>query len=89
MHDLIMSFTGFRRLSRLAATSWVQVNRARHLNLPSSRRIQETLDEHQQIVDAIAARDAPAARRAIRFHLRQLVKYIEPLETERPELFEP
>jgi len=89
MHDLIMSFTGFKRLSRLAATSWVQVNRARRLNLPSPNRIQATIQEHQQIVTAIAARDPQAARQATRYHLRQLIKHIEPLESERPELFEP
>ncbi len=89
MHDLIMSFTGFRRLSQLTGSSWVQVNRARHLNLPAPGRIQETFREHQKIVDAIAARDPDAARQATRHHLRQLIKYIEPLETERPELFKP
>ncbi len=89
MHALIMSFTGYKRLARLAATSWVQVNRARRLNLPTPGRILETLQEHQQIVEAIAVRDADAARSATRFHLRQLMKYIEPLERQRPELFEP
>ncbi|MGR3343475.1 MAG: GntR family transcriptional regulator [Paracoccaceae bacterium] len=89
MHDLIMSFTGYKRLAQLAETSWVQVNRARHLNLPSPGRIQETVREHQKIVEAIAARDPTAARRAIRHHLRQLIRYLEPLEIERPELFEP
>ena len=89
MHALIMSFTGYNRLARLAATSWVQVSRARQLNLPSPGRILETLHEHQQIVDAIAARDADAARCATRLHARQLIKYLEPLERQRPELFEP
>jgi len=89
MHDLIMSFTGFKRLSQLAGSSWIQVNRARHLNLPSPGRIQETVREHREIVDAIEARNPKAARRATRRHLRQLIKYLEPLETERPEVFDP
>jgi DNA-binding GntR family transcriptional regulator len=89
LHALIMSFTGFRRLSQLAGTSWVQVDRARHLNLPSPGRLQETVQEHQRIVDAIAARNPADARTATQHHLSQLIKYIEPLETERPELFGP
>jgi DNA-binding GntR family transcriptional regulator len=88
MHDLIMSFTGFKRLAEMAESSWVQVNRARQLNLPSPGRIQETLQEHIRIVDAIAAGDAPGARQATRQHLRQLIKYLEPLERQRPELFD-
>ncbi|MFV2001598.1 MAG: GntR family transcriptional regulator [Paracoccaceae bacterium] len=89
MHALILSFTGFRRLAQLAESSWVQVNRARHLNLPSPGRIQETVGEHQRIVDAIAAHDPGSARHATQDHLRQLIKYLEPLEIERPELFKP
>lgn len=89
MHDLILSFTGFKRLAQLASSSWVQVNRARHQNLPSPGRIQEAVEEHQSIVDAITARDGDAARQATQHHLRQLIKFIEPLETTRPDLFEP
>ncbi len=89
MHELIMSFTGFKRLRTLAESSWVQVNRARHLNLPSPGRIQETVNEHRNIIKAIEAGNHQQARTATRNHLRQLIKYLEPLEIERPELFEP
>ncbi len=88
LHDLIMSFTGFRRIGQMAQSSWVQVNRARHFNLPTPGRIQETIEEHKKIVDAIAARDPEKARKVTRDHLRQLIKYLEPLETKRPDLFE-
>lgn len=87
MHELILSFTGFRRLAVLADTSWVHVNRARRLNLPSPGRIQATLDEHRAIVAALEAHDPQAAREATRHHLRQLIKFLEPLIHERPELF--
>jgi len=87
MHMLLMSFTGFKRLARMADTVWVQVSRARRLILPEPGRIGETLREHQEIVDALASRDAEAARLAIRRHLRQLLTYLEPLEQSRPDLF--
>ncbi|PWW00012.1 DNA-binding GntR family transcriptional regulator [Hoeflea marina] len=87
MHELILSFTGFRRLASLADTSWVHVNRARRLNLPSPGRIQATLEEHRAIVAALEARDPQAAREATRHHLRQLITFLEPLINERPELF--
>lgn len=88
-HALILSFTGYKRLARLAETAWVQVNRARHLYLPATGRIHETMREHQRIVDAIAAHDVAAARQATRHHLGQLIKYLEPLEKQRPDLFVP
>jgi GntR family transcriptional regulator, rspAB operon transcriptional repressor len=89
MHELILSFTGYRRLAGLAETSWVHVNRARQLILPHPGRLQATLREHQAIVDALEKRDPVAARLATRHHLGQLVTFLEPLMVARPELFAP
>lgn len=89
MHELILSFTGHRRLPGLAQTAWVHVNRARQLILPVPGRVQATLAEHQAILAALEARDPEAARAAVRSHLRQLITYLEPLERDRPDLFNP
>ena len=89
MHELILSFTGFRRVAALADTAWVHVNRARQLLLPAPGRIQSTFVEHQAIVAAIGAHDPGAARDATRVHLGKLVGFLEPLALARPELFEP
>jgi GntR family transcriptional regulator, rspAB operon transcriptional repressor len=89
MHELILSFTGFRRLATLSETSWVHVNRARQLVLPAPGRVQATLKEHHAIIEALEARDPDAARAATQYHLRQLILILEPLVRERPELFAP
>ncbi len=88
MHKMLLEGTGFRRLAGLAETAWAQVNRARQLLLPEPGRMEDTLAEHQAIVDALAARDPQAARAATRRHLRQLIKFLEPLEQAHPEWFE-
>ncbi|MEX3006975.1 GntR family transcriptional regulator [Hoeflea sp. TYP-13] len=87
MHALIMSFTGFKRLAGFAESAWLQVNRARQLILPSPGRVHETLEEHADIIEAIRKGDPIAAREATKKHLGQLIKRLEPLEQERPELF--
>jgi len=87
LHNLILGFTQFRRLAPIAETSWLHVNRARQLVLPNPRRVSDTLDEHTAIVDALAARDPRAARSATEFHLGQLVRHLEAVERDRPELF--
>lgn len=87
MHNLIMGFTHFKRLASIAETSWLHVNRARQLVLPNPRRVSDTLDEHTTIVDALAARDPRAARSATEFHLSQLIRHLEAVERDRPELF--
>lgn len=89
MHRMLMDFTGFKRLGQIAETSWVHVNRARQLILPEPGRVEATIREHRRIVEALEARDPGRARRAMRDHLRKLLTYLEPLEKERPDLFEP
>lgn len=89
MHELILSFTGFRRVAAMADTAWVHVNRARQLILPASGRVQATYVEHLAILAAIEARDPQAAREATKVHLGQLIGFLEPLALSRPDLFEP
>lgn len=89
MHEMLLGFTGFRRLAQVSDTAWVHVNRARRLILPVIGRVAATLDEHRGIVAALAARDPDAAQAAMRVHLRQLMSYLEALARERPELFSP
>lgn len=89
MHELLLSFTGFRKLAQVSETAWLHVNRARQLILPVAGRIGATVEEHRAILAALEARDAEAARVAVRLHLRQLIRYLEPLERDRPELFAP
>ncbi|MCF1709926.1 GntR family transcriptional regulator [Tabrizicola sp. J26] len=87
MHELILSFTGFRRLAPIAETLWVQVNRARQLVLPRPGRLQATIKEHKAIIAALEAREPYGARAATRTHLRQLVSLLEETAKQKPELF--
>ena len=89
MHELILSFTGFRKLAQVSETAWLHVNRARQLILPHPGRVEATLAEHLAIVDAIEARDPVAARAATRAHLGKLIGFLEPLAQNRHDLFEP
>lgn len=89
MHELILSYTGFRRLSVLAESAWVHVNRARRLLLPSPGRVEKALEEHHAIVAALENRDAMAARTAIQLHLSQLITMLEPITAAHPDLFDP
>ena len=89
LHGAILAATGFRRIAQVAETAWVQVNRARQLVLPVPGRVAETLAEHRAILSALEARDAQAARTAMRHHLGQLMTFIQPLERNHPDYFEP
>ncbi|MBC7142027.1 MAG: GntR family transcriptional regulator [Rhodobacteraceae bacterium] len=89
MHAMILSFTGYRKLGHVAESAWLHVNRARQQVLPVPGRVAATLEEHQAILVALEARDPDRAREELRWHLRQLMTFLVPLERERPDLFDP
>jgi DNA-binding GntR family transcriptional regulator len=86
-HDLILSITGFPKVNLVADEMTLQLRRARMLILPEPGRPAQAVSEHQDILKAIEAQDADAARTTMARHLRQLTKRIEPLEREHPEYF--
>ena len=86
-HGLILSFTGFASVPRIAEDLTLQLRRARKLALPSPGRAAEALAEHLAIFRAIEARDVEAATTALTGHLRHLVQTIEPLERRFPDYF--
>ena len=58
MHELLLSFTGYRRLGRISESVRAQLDRARQLLLPAPGRLQEAYLEHETVVRALEARDA-------------------------------
>lgn len=86
-HRLIHRFTAFQRLSAMAETAWVNVDRARRLLLPLPGRLEDTLVEHQAILQALENGDGAAARRAMKTHLSKLVVLLGPLEKTHPDYF--
>ncbi|WP_254055828.1 GntR family transcriptional regulator [Ruegeria sp. EL01] len=86
-HALLMEFTGISKLTDVAQTVSLQVNRARMLLLPTPGRIAETIAEHRTIFDAVSRQNVPNAQEAMRLHLGQLMPRIEMLQQEKPELF--
>ncbi|MES0884191.1 GntR family transcriptional regulator [Roseibium sp. SCP14] len=87
-HAMLMHFTGYPRLKTVARMVSLQVTRARMLLLPTPGRSNETLEEHQAVVDAVRDQDPDAAREAMRYHLGQLMPRIEALAEKRPDLFQ-
>jgi len=88
-HSLIMEFTGYPKVSSVAATVSLQLKRARMLILPEPGRPAEAVVEHETILEAIQNHDPGRAMAQMSLHLSQLIKRIEPLEKQHPELFRP
>ncbi|MBQ2262758.1 MAG: GntR family transcriptional regulator [Loktanella sp.] len=88
-HSLIMEFTGYPKVAAAAGQLSLQLRRARILLLPKEGRPEETVQEHQAILDAIRAQDQQAARAAMSAHLGQLITRLTPLEQQHPTYFRP
>ena len=86
-HQLIMGTTGLARLPKAVRNLSQNVNRARVLLIPEPGRLNDTLTDHVAIFEAIRDQDCNTSVEAMRHHIRQLLKRLEPLEAERPELF--
>ena len=88
-HRLILGCCHIDRLHATVGLVSNHMDRARRLLLPVPGRSSDSVIEHRRIYKAIKASDPDAARIAMQNHLRQLIKRLEPLEKQRPELFVP
>jgi GntR family transcriptional regulator, rspAB operon transcriptional repressor len=89
LHDQIIVDLGFGRAGEILESIRLRVERARRILLPIPGRMGRTFEEHTTIVAAIAARDAEAARAAMREHLQRVLDEFDVLSRERPDLFAP
>ncbi|MGI9389415.1 MAG: GntR family transcriptional regulator [Boseongicola sp.] len=88
-HRLILDCCKIERLHETVRFVSNHIDRARLLMVPMPGRTADSVKEHHDVVDAIRKADPEGARAAMQNHLRQLIKRLEPLELERPELFAP
>lgn len=77
------------------ANAWAAVNaakghldRARYVGMSATRDVQDYVDDHERVVDALAAGDADAAAAALREHLRLVFDDLEAVRSQHPELFD-
>lgn len=76
-HTIISKSTGNRTLRVLMETMASTLNEGWYASLNIPGRLERTVGEHQEILDAIISRDEAAARKAMKQHLRRALKDIE------------
>ena len=65
-----------------------QMDRVRFLSLPDATPVERLIEQHQAILDAIAAGRGAAAEQAMKDHLREILKSLPRLARAFPEMFE-
>ena len=86
-HETIFATTNVSRFPATVRALSPNVDRARLLLIPEPGRTQDSMQEHIEILEAIKQQDDEAAQTAMRRHVRQLLRRLEPLEAVRPDLF--
>ncbi|MCB8837947.1 GntR family transcriptional regulator [Aurantimonas sp. VKM B-3413] len=73
---------------RVVENGKAQMDRVRYLSLPEASPMTLLIEQHEDILNAIRARDAEAAAAAMRIHLREILLALPRLAAQRPELFD-
>jgi DNA-binding GntR family transcriptional regulator len=87
-HTEIAKATGFERAEILLMREKSALDRLRVLALSDRAHIAMLLDQHRAIYHALLARDAAAARTAMRTHLRAVLDTLAMIKTRHADLFD-
>jgi DNA-binding GntR family transcriptional regulator len=78
LHALLFGAAESPRAARLLDAARAPLDRVRRMSLPAPGRSEATFVEHRRLVDAVSSRDAELAAAAMRVHLAQAARAIEP-----------
>lgn len=84
-HQLLYEAGGMLALHDMVARVSGHVDRLRRLHLPTAGKTEAILRDHQAIVQAIAAGDAPAAQAALRQHLSGTLSAVDEIRGQYPD----
>ena len=86
-HLTMIAAVGFHGLHELIRARSGHLNRLRRLDMWDEAKISGILQDHEDIIDALEARDPGAAVAATRRHLSQTIARINLLRDRHPEYF--
>jgi DNA-binding GntR family transcriptional regulator/NAD(P)-dependent dehydrogenase (short-subunit alcohol dehydrogenase family) len=88
-HRKIVATSGYAGIADLLDRSRAHLNRVRRLSLPVPDVIEELIDQHSAVLDALGRNDADQAEAVLRDHLRGVYRVLEPLRDAHPDYFVP
>ena len=85
-HDLLFAGLRFDKIKAVVEAARANLDRARRLII-TPRRLAFSIAEHQAILDAVVAGDAPRATGAMRAHIDSVMVELFAFARDRPEVF--
>lgn len=86
-HWTIAAIVGNEFARRIVEKSRFQTDRVRLLSLPAASPLQVLIGQHDVILDRIVAGDAEGADRAMRRHLREILRALPSIAAAHPDYF--
>lgn len=87
-HRALLGLAGHANAWAAVSAAKGHLDRARYVGMSATRAVQDYVDDHERVVDALAAGEADAAADALREHLRFVFADLEAVRARHPELFE-
>jgi DNA-binding GntR family transcriptional regulator len=88
LHQALCDLSGHDVAWTLSRRANGHLDRVRRLSLPDPAYMGEMVDEHRQVIAAVADGDADRAEQLLRHHLRMVLSSLPHLQAEHPEYFE-
>jgi DNA-binding GntR family transcriptional regulator len=76
-HQSLIRLSGSELLAQMTDNLFVHVRAIRHKTIFEHDRAQRSIRDHIEIIDALAARDAPRAEKLVREHTLRLGEHVE------------
>lgn len=89
LHHVLCDLSRHPTVWSISQRAKSHLNRVRRLSLAVPSYLPEMIDEHRQVVDAVADHDPDAAELALRYHLRQVLRELPRIRADQPDYFEP
>jgi DNA-binding GntR family transcriptional regulator len=87
LHATFSDICGFKNTWRTARAVKTHLDRVRRLSLPLPQQIDGLIKQHAAVVTAVAEHQPAAAQRALRTHLREVLRLAPVVMERHPEYF--
>ncbi|WP_067248061.1 GntR family transcriptional regulator [Microbacterium resistens] len=87
-HRMLLGLAGHANAWAAVSAAKGHLDRARYVGMSATRGVQDYVDDHERVLDALAAGDVEAAIAALREHLRFVFADLEAVRARHPEHFD-
>lgn len=87
-HRALLGLAGHANAWAAVSAAKGHLDRARYVGMSATRGVQDYVDDHERVVDALAAGDTQSAIAALREHLRFVFADLDAVRRQHPELFD-